>query len=137
MFLESTKELVGVCDERSLNRLKMFKKPEMGGGGVGHLIKHMANFKIGKAIKERDTILRQEATDFIALHEVEWTEKIPSIAHQTTKEKRFNKKDMLSVTEDVISLQKFLDTKVEGVYSTFKYRENHLKLEKFRQNFTL
>lgn len=31
MFLESTKELVGVCDERSLNRLKMFKKPEMGG----------------------------------------------------------------------------------------------------------
>lgn len=35
MFLESTKELVGVCDERSLNRLKMFKKPEMGGGGVG------------------------------------------------------------------------------------------------------
>lgn len=32
MFLESTKELVGVCDE-SLNRLKMFKKPEMGGGG--------------------------------------------------------------------------------------------------------
>lgn len=33
MFLESTKELVGVCDERSLNRLKMFKKPEMGVGG--------------------------------------------------------------------------------------------------------
>uniref|UniRef100_A0A8W8KG44 Uncharacterized protein n=1 Tax=Magallana gigas TaxID=29159 RepID=A0A8W8KG44_MAGGI len=68
--------------------------------------------KIGKAIKERDTILRQEATDFIALHEVEWTEKISSIAHQITKQKRFNKKDMLSVTEDVISLQKFLDTKL-------------------------
>lgn len=64
----------------------------------------MANFKIGKAIKERDTILRQEATDFITLHEVEWTEKISSIDHQTTKQKRFNKKDMLSVTEDVISL---------------------------------
>lgn len=31
MFLESTKKLVGICDERSLNRLKMFKKPEMGG----------------------------------------------------------------------------------------------------------
>lgn len=72
----------------------------------------MANFKIGKAIKERDTILRQEATDFIALHEVEWIEKISSIAHQTTKQKRFNKKDMLSVTEDVISLQKFLVTKL-------------------------
>lgn len=103
MFLESTKELVGVCDERSLNRLKMFKKPEMG-GKIGHLIRRIANFKIDKAIKERDTILRQEATDFIALHEVEWTEKISSIAHQITKQKRFNKKDMLSVTEDVISL---------------------------------
>lgn len=54
--------------------------------GGGHLIKRMANFKIGKAIKERDTILRQEATDFIALHEVEWIEKISSIAHQTTKQ---------------------------------------------------
>lgn len=86
MFLESTKKLVGVCDERSLNRLKMSKKPEMGGGGIGHLIWRMANFKIGKAIKERDTILRQEATDFIALHEVEWIEKISSIAHQTTKQ---------------------------------------------------
>lgn len=72
----------------------------------------MANFKIGKAIRERDTISRQEATDFLTLHEVEWTEKVSSIAHQTTKEKRFNKKDMLPVTEDLISLQKFLDTKL-------------------------
>lgn len=31
MFLEFIKKLVGVCDERSLNRLKMFKKLEMGG----------------------------------------------------------------------------------------------------------
>lgn len=111
MFLESTKDLVGVCDERSLNGVKMFKKPEMG-KKIGHLIKRMANFKIGKAIRERDTISRQEATDFLTLHEVEWTEKVSSIAHQTTKEKRFNKKDMLPVTEDLISLQKFLDTKL-------------------------
>lgn len=33
MFLESTKELVGVCDERSLNRLKMFQETRNGGGG--------------------------------------------------------------------------------------------------------
>lgn len=98
MFLESTKKLVGVCDERSLNRLKMFKKPEMG-GKIGHFIRRMANFKIGKAIKERHTILRQEATDFITLHEVEWTEKISSIAHQTTKQKRFNKVSKNSLSQ--------------------------------------
>lgn len=59
MFLEFIKKLVGVCDERSLNRLKMFKKLEMGGGGeIGYLIWCMVNFKIGKVIKERDIILR-------------------------------------------------------------------------------
>lgn len=57
MFLEFIKKLVGVCDERSLNILKMFKKLEMG-GKIGYFIRCMVNFKIGKVIKERDIILR-------------------------------------------------------------------------------
>lgn len=136
MFLESTKDLVGVCDERSLNGVKMFKKPEMG-KKIGHLIKRMANFKIGKAIRERDTISRQEATDFLTLHEVEWTEKVSSIAHQTTKKKRFNKKRHASGNRRFDKPPKIPGHKVEGVYNTSKYRENHLKLAKFCENFTV
>lgn len=94
----------------------------------------MANFKIGKAIKERDTISRQEATDFITLHEVEWTEKMSSIAHQTTKQKRFNKKDMLSVTEDVISLQKFLVTKFRE-YTALQNTEKPSKIGEISPKF--
>lgn len=89
MFLESTKKLVCVCDERSLNRLKMFKKPEMG-GKIGHLIRRIANFKIDKAIKERDTILRLQ----ISSHYTRWngqkkfpvlTTKLPNKSDSTKK----------------------------------------------------
>lgn len=90
----------------------MFNKPETA-KKVGQLLNKLADLKNGKAVKERNLKERQESLDFSELYKVEWTDRISSIPHQTTKERRFNKKDMLPVTEDLIKIQIFLEMKIK------------------------
>lgn len=68
---------------------------------------------MGEAIAERDKTKRTDISDFLCLYDKTWSAKIGSLAHQTSVEKKFNKKQMLPVTEDVQKLQKHLDTAIE------------------------
>lgn len=69
MYLKCTMELVWVGEERSLNDVEMFKKQKWGKNR--HLTRPMANLKIVKVIKEKDTLRRQEATD--SLLNIRWS----------------------------------------------------------------
>ena len=66
----------------------------------------------GEAIVERNKDKRGDIADFLFLYAKNWSSKIGSLAHQTTNEKRFNKKEMLPVTEDLQKLQKYLDNEI-------------------------
>ena len=107
-IVDAVKQVVRVSDETSLNGVIMFDKPETA-KKLGQLVKRLAEFKQGQAIKERNSGDRQDATDFLTLYSTEWKDVIGSIACQTTKERRYNKKDMLPLTEDLVKLRRYCD----------------------------
>ena len=79
-MVEGVKQLVKVSDERSLNGVIMFDKPETA-KKVGQLVKKMAELKQGESIKDKYHDKRQDAIDFLMLYNTKWKD--------DTKERRF------------------------------------------------
>lgn len=58
-----------------------------------------------------------------------WGDRIGSVAHQTSKERRFNKKEILPATEDIITLQKYQNEQVMKKMKALSQEMNKKKLE--------
>ena len=99
LFVQAVRILSGISDERSLNGVIMFEKPQLAKKKTGQILKKFGEMSEGEAIVERNKDKRGDIADFLYLYAKNWASKIGSLAHQTTNEKRFNKKEMLPVTE--------------------------------------
>ena len=76
---------------------QVFGKPDLA-LKAGQLLKKLAFLKKGNAIRKRDSTQRQDAEDFISLYEAEWNDRVTGIASQNISERRYNKKEILPVT---------------------------------------
>ena len=84
----------------SLSGTQVFGKPNLA-LKAGQLLKKLAFLKKGNAIRKRDSTQRQDAEDFISLYEAEWNDRVTGIARQNMSERRYNKKEILPVTNDL------------------------------------
>ena len=75
---------------------------------VGHSLTKCAKVKISKAIRENNDQTRQDAEAFQALFQSDWTDRISSLALASLKQAKYNKPEFLPVTEDLVSLGKYL-----------------------------
>jgi len=112
--VEAVRTLVGVSDERRLNGVIMFDKPELA-KKTGQLIRKFAEMIEGRLVVDRKRERRQDVADFLYLYSTQWSHKIGSIAHQTSVERKFNKKQVLPLTADLVKIQSFLDKNIERV----------------------
>lgn len=72
----------------------------------------LTNIKLGSAIRNHDSIGREEADDFRKLLEAEWTELISSRALTSLKEMG-NKVHVLPLTNDLLILRNFPKTEIK------------------------
>lgn len=68
------------------------------------LIRKLATMKVGKAIRARDSRSRVDAEEFLFLHQAEMNDVISSQARQTLQERKFNQKEYLPLTRDLVKL---------------------------------
>lgn len=97
---------------------------------IGHFSGKMANIKIGTAIHSGDCFQRQQAEDYLILQKKEWDEKISSHARQTVAERKYNKPNILPLTQDVVNLRKFL---LQEINWFIELLNSHLDLKAWRK----
>ena len=97
------KNLCVITGSPSLSGTQVFEKPDLA-LKAGQLLKKLAFLKKGNAIRKRDSTQRQDAEDFISLYEAEWNDRVTGIARQNISERRYNKKEILPVTSDLVKL---------------------------------
>lgn len=102
--IDATKSLCGISKELNLNGAIMLDKPSLA-KKLGHLLTKVATLKRGQAIRQRDVQAKQDADEFLQLHEAEWCDKISSLAQQTLSQRKFNKQEILPMTEDLVKLK--------------------------------
>ncbi|XP_060587044.1 uncharacterized protein LOC132742612 isoform X2 [Ruditapes philippinarum] len=110
-FIQAVRTVVGISEERSLNGVMMFDKPELA-RKVGQMIRKFAEMCEGRSVVNGNREARQSVTDFLFLYTSQWKSKIGSIAHQTSAEKKFNRKTALPLTEDLKKMQQHLDKEI-------------------------
>ena len=93
----SKKKFCVITRSPSLSGTQVFGKPDLA-LKAGKLLKKLAFLKKGNAIRKRDSTQRQDAEDFISLYEAEWNDRVTGIARQNISERRYNKKEILPVT---------------------------------------
>ena len=101
--ITAVKSLAMESDRNSLSGTKTFEKPSLA-LKAGQLLKKVADLKKGQAIRMKDMEAKEAATDFVDLYRNEFTDAISGIAHQSLQERKFNKKEILPVTSDLIKL---------------------------------
>lgn len=111
LFVQAVRMLVGVSQERSLNGVIMFQKPQLA-RKTGQIIRKFSDLCEGRAVVEKNRERRQDIADFMFLYTKNWSSKIGSIAHQTSVENCFNKKEMLPLTKDLLKVQAYLDKQI-------------------------
>ena len=111
LFIQAVRAVVGISEDRSLNGVMMFDKPELA-KKVGQMIRKFAEICEGRFVVNGNREARQSVKDFLFLYTTQWKSKIGSIAHQTSAEKKFNKKVALPLTEDVQKVQQHLDKEI-------------------------
>lgn len=101
--VSAIKTLALISDEKSLSGTKTFNKPSLA-LKAGQLLKKLADLKKGQAIRASDMEMKTDVSNFIDLYEGEFKDDVSSLAHQTLSERKYNKKDVLPLTADLIKL---------------------------------
>jgi len=110
--VHAVKQVVGVSEERSLNGVIMFNKPEVA-KKTGHVLKKLGEMYRGRMLMERKRKEKENVSDFIKLYESTWSDRIGSVAHQTARERQFNTKEVLPATDDIMILQAYQDEQIK------------------------
>lgn len=114
-IIESVKVLAGF--RRSEERIQIFDVPSLA-LRLGHNLIKCAEIKRGFAIRNREEDMRRNSDDYILLHSSEWNEKISSVALASMKTNKFNKPEVLPLTEDIMLLRDFLDKNIPLLMTT-------------------
>ncbi|XP_033758150.1 uncharacterized protein LOC117340499 [Pecten maximus] len=101
LIVEST---LDVCKE---NQEKELQNPSSA-IKLGYDLSRLASLKLGFSIKASDEKLKQEATDFLRLMQLEWSVKVTKLARVTLEERRFNKEKELPHPEDIAHLATYM-----------------------------
>ena len=74
---------------------------------VGYTISKCAELLRGKAIKTRNSENEEAAERFIKLYTMEWSQRISSVPLKTIGTTKFEKVQLLPVTEDLLKVREF------------------------------
>lgn len=94
-------------EELTVRGCPKYRKPSLA-LKLGHSLKKLAEIKRGQCMRSGDDAGKNDAENYILLHETEWAEKVSSHALQTLAERKFNEPSLLPLTEDVVKLKGFL-----------------------------
>lgn len=102
--VEAVKKLCIVpVSKRSLSGTEILEKPDLA-LKAGQLLKKVAVFKRGKALRAKDTSRKEDADNFIELYLGEWSDKLGGMARVTISERKYNRKVVIPLTEDLVKL---------------------------------
>ncbi|XP_073805417.1 uncharacterized protein si:ch211-235f1.3 isoform X3 [Danio rerio] len=75
---------------------------------LGHSLKTVGDILIGRYVKAENEIAANRVRSFLGLVSSEWNHYVSHRARTNLEENKWNKKEMIPLTEDVILLQKYL-----------------------------
>ncbi|KAK7096458.1 hypothetical protein V1264_005754 [Littorina saxatilis] len=91
------------------NDTGMFKRPSLA-LKVGYSLKKCCKILKSKALREEDDAKEKKCTNFLALYEEEWCDRIAGHAHNTLDSRKYNTPKLLPFTEDVKKVHCHLQT---------------------------
>lgn len=80
---------------------------------IGYTIEKCASLLRGIGIKQKDNLLEENAIKFAKLYKLEWSSKISSISVKTLGDNKFNKVQLLPVTDDLMKIRKFMKDQIK------------------------
>ena len=75
---------------------------------IGHSLKKCALIQVSQSIFTKDDINRKDAKDFLTLCKIEWSDEVATAARTTLQDAKVNKPKILSLSQDLQKLQKYL-----------------------------
>ena len=129
-IVDATKELAGfemVNNEGEF--VPVFKTPSLP-LLVGYVIEKCASLMHGIGIKSRDSSSCQDAKNFLKLYKLEWSAKISSICLKNMDTNKFNKLQLLPITEDLLKIRGYMKDNIPAF--TKSLHENP-KIETWRK----
>lgn len=80
---------------------------------AGHILFKCSRLKLTESLKTNDTVAQKEARAFQEVYDGEWTCRVSKIALATLKERKYNKPELLPLTQDTVKLEKFLTEQIK------------------------
>ena len=120
-IIKVTRDLCVPLQQESLAGGVLFGKPSLA-LKLGHSIKKCAQIKRGQALRAKNQSIQADSESFLALMEAEWTNLISTITLTSLKEKKFNKIELLPLTEDVKRLNSYLAKEIKKRTRSQSYR---------------
>ena len=80
---------------------------------LGHLLLKCSQIKRGMALREDNDDKRISAENYVFLHQTEWTDRVSSIALATLKRNKFEKPQVLPLTDDLVKFRTYLNESIE------------------------
>jgi hypothetical protein len=87
---------------------------------LGHNLKKLAQIARGKALRQDNNAKYQEAEKFLKCFEGDWQDSVSSIALASLNSNKFNKPQLLPVTEDLKRLKNYLDEEMKKLIAQIK-----------------
>jgi len=113
-FIECTKSLGGYSIQtKDGEPVSSFSTPSVP-LKLGYTLEKCANLLRGKGIKTRDIDLENEASRFLDIFKLEWSTRVSSVSLKTLGTNKFEKVQLLPVTEDLLKVKEHL-TKGIGI----------------------
>lgn len=110
-FVKATQSLCIVSTEKTLNGCMKLVKPHVA-LKLGQFLRKTCQIKRGRAIRSQSTEERQQAEDFLLLLDSDWSDKIGSLARQSVSESKYNKKELLPLTRDLLKLKLYQEKSI-------------------------
>ncbi|XP_050398308.1 uncharacterized protein LOC126816141 isoform X3 [Patella vulgata] len=86
---------------------------------IGYLLKRCGQIYLGVAIRDQDKSAEKDVTDFLRLYDKEYSQKLSSIVRKTRATEKQNKMEILSITQDIVKLQKYVHEMMYLVVQTY------------------
>lgn len=115
--LAAVHQLAGLYEnEENVNR---FEKPGLA-LRLGHNLVKAADIKFGMSLRSEDTVGLRESETFLKLIKSEFKDSVTSVALATLRTNKFNKGEILPLTEDLTKLKKYLTCKMKQLIAQMK-----------------
>ena len=91
---------------------------------MGYSLKQCAELKLGLCIRDKDTVGEDETNRFLKLYDMEYSDKISSVALETLHTKKARKPAILPVTNDIVEFQKYVREKIPQITKQVKLTQD-------------